>query len=86
MHTLNFTGDATRKNETMVISTPTFRYPANVSTTLGLSYDSYKGESGFQVNKFNPKFGLQWDITANLRLRLAWFESVKSDGYCKSVP
>ena len=25
-----------------------------------------------------PKVGLQWNITDNLRLRLAWFENVKS--------
>ncbi|MCC2681881.1 MAG: TonB-dependent receptor [Nitrosospira multiformis] len=50
----------------------------NLSGTLGLSYDSFEDGVGFEVNKFNPKFGLQWNIIPNLRLRLAWFEMVKS--------
>lgn len=55
-----------------------FRHPNNITTTLGLSFNSYKaGQADFEINKFNPKFGLQWNITANLRLRLAWFEMVK---------
>ncbi|PTQ83084.1 FecR family protein [Nitrosospira multiformis] len=50
----------------------------NLSWTLGLGYDSLKDQENFEVNKFNPKLGMQWNITANLRLRLAWFETVKS--------
>ncbi|MEP6880061.1 MAG: TonB-dependent receptor, partial [Nitrosospira sp.] len=53
-------------------------FSRNVTTTLGLSYDSYKEGVDFEINKFNPKFGLQWDITSSLRLRLAWFETIKS--------
>jgi len=61
-------------------------FPRNLSTTLGFSFDSLKeGASNklsnlnnYEVNKFNPKFGMQWDVTNNLRLRLAWFETVKS--------
>jgi tetratricopeptide (TPR) repeat protein len=49
----------------------------NLSLTLGLSYDSLKDKVDFEVNKLNPKFGLQWNITTDLRLRLAWFETVK---------
>jgi tetratricopeptide (TPR) repeat protein len=50
----------------------------NLSGTLGLSYDSVKDGVGFELNKFNPKLGVQWDLTPNLRLRAAWFKTVKS--------
>lgn len=50
----------------------------NLSGTLGLSYDSLRDGVGFEVNKFNPKLGAQWNIIPGLRLRLAWFETVKS--------
>lgn len=49
-----------------------------VTATLGLSYDLLEENIDLDVNKFNPKFGLQWNITDNLRLRAAWFETVKS--------
>ena len=49
----------------------------NINATAGFSYDSYK-ELGLNIDKFNPKFGLQWDIANNLRLRLAWMETVKT--------
>lgn len=52
--------------------------PRNISVTLGVSYDSFEEGIGFRFDKFNPKFGLQWDITHGLRLRAAWFETVKS--------
>ena len=42
-----------------------------------MSYDSVQDGIGSGFDKFNPKFGLQWDITSGLRLRLAWFETVK---------
>ncbi len=32
-----------------------------------------------RINEIDPKFGVQWDITDKSRLRLAWFETVKSD-------
>jgi tetratricopeptide (TPR) repeat protein len=56
----------------------------NASATFGVSYDALRdgattpGNAGFHVNKFNPKLGLQWNLTTNLRLRAAWFETVKS--------
>lgn len=50
----------------------------NINTTVGFSYDSYN-ETGLPSNDgFNPKFGFQWNIISNLRLRMAWFESIKS--------
>ena len=54
-----------------------YNFPRNGNTTLGLAYDAYK-DGSFEVNRFNPKFGIQWDIIANLRLRFAWFEITKS--------
>ncbi len=58
-------------------------YRDNLNVTLGFSYDSFKEETKnedkpLEINKFNPKLGVQFSITNNLRLRLAWFETVKS--------
>jgi tetratricopeptide (TPR) repeat protein len=50
----------------------------NFNWTLGLSYASLEEFRGFDVSKVNPKFGLQVDITDFLRLRAAWFETVKT--------
>ncbi len=52
----------------------------NITTTLGLSFDSFTSTyvEGLRKNKFNPKFGLQWDIAGLFRLRTAWFETTKS--------
>lgn len=58
-----------------------FNFIKNLNLTLGFSYDSFsEGEknNALKIDKFNPKFGLQYDITSNMRLRLAWFETVKS--------
>ncbi len=53
-------------------------YFENINVTFGLSYDAFKDVVDFKFDAFNPKFGLQWNITDTLRLRLAWFETVKS--------
>ncbi|MDR4517044.1 MAG: TonB-dependent receptor [Nitrosomonas sp.] len=51
----------------------------NMNWTFGVSYTSFEaGEGRYKINKPNPKFGLQWDFTQNLRLRFAWFETIKS--------
>ncbi|MEI2768499.1 MAG: TonB-dependent receptor [Nitrosomonas sp.] len=50
----------------------------NLTATLGLSYDIFKSTINTEVDKFNPKFGLQWGITEFLRFRAAWFETTKS--------
>jgi len=56
--------------------------------TLGLSYNSYQVNeksidlpemNKFRINKLNPKLGLQLNVIDEIRLRLAWFENVKSD-------
>jgi opacity protein-like surface antigen len=66
-------------------------WPNPVTWTLGASYDDYEQKEldnndlqdlGFDVedhdvDKFNPKFGVQWDITDRLRLRGAAFRTVK---------
>ena len=49
----------------------------DVNTTLGFSYDAYQ-EAGVTINRFNPKLGLQCDITPNHRLRFAWMENIKA--------
>ena len=62
--------------------------PRNITATLGLSYNSYKtiqniigqpDPAPLKVNEIDPKFGLQWNLTKDSRLRLAWFETVKTD-------
>ena len=49
----------------------------NLTGTVGLSYDDYH-ERKVDFGRLNPKFGIQWDILSNLRLRAAWFETTKS--------
>jgi tetratricopeptide (TPR) repeat protein len=51
-------------------------YPDPVIWTLGLSVDSYE-EEPLEVEKVNPKFGVQWYVMDNLRLRGAVFRTVK---------
>ena len=41
--------------------------------------DVVKGDKIDPINAINPKFGLQWNVTDDLRLRAAWFETVKND-------
>jgi predicted Zn-dependent protease len=50
--------------------------PDPVTWTLGVSYDDYE-EEDIEVEKVNPKFGVQWQVTDNLRLRGAVFRNVK---------
>ncbi len=50
--------------------------PKNATWTLGLSYDDYDGRS-LNREKLSPKFGLQWDITPKIRLRLAALQTIK---------
>ena len=52
---------------------------SNLNATIGFSYDSHHNPAGsIDYGRFNPKFGLQWDIFSNVRFRLAWFETTKS--------
>jgi tetratricopeptide (TPR) repeat protein len=50
--------------------------PDPVTWTLGVSYDHYE-EEGLEVDKVNPKFGVEWNVTDDLVLRGAVFRSVK---------
>jgi len=49
----------------------------NLNATVGFSYDSYKDDR-LPIDRFNPKLGLQWSFTRNLRLRMAWIETIKA--------
>jgi len=48
--------------------------PEDVVWTAGLSYDDL--EDQFEVQRLNPKFGVQWQITDGLRLRAATFRTL----------
>ena len=50
--------------------------PDTVTWTLGLSVDDYQ-EDPVEVSKVNPKLGVQWDVTENVRLRAALFRTIK---------
>jgi tetratricopeptide (TPR) repeat protein len=51
-------------------------FPVPVTWTFGLSYDDYE-QAEIDVQKWNPKFGVQWSITDELVLRGAAFSVVK---------
>ncbi len=53
-----------------------FNYPDKLAWTIGLSYDIFQ-EGEHEIYKLNPKIGLQWNISDDTRLRLAFFETVK---------
>ncbi len=55
-----------------------FNFIPNLNTTMGFSYDSYTETGMPSINGFNPKLGIQWNIIRNLRLRMAWIESIKA--------
>lgn len=67
----------TRERENAYIYS-NLNYFGKINTTLGLSYDALKDIADQKIDTFNPKFGMQWNVTDTLRLRLAWFETVKS--------
>ena len=48
----------------------------NLLLTFGLGYDLYE-QQAYDIDKLNPKFGLQWNITENLRMRAAAFKTTK---------
>ncbi len=51
-------------------------FPGNVTGTLGFSRDSYE-EGMLDLDRLNPKLGLQWGINPNLRIRAAAFRTLK---------
>jgi tetratricopeptide (TPR) repeat protein len=52
-------------------------FPRPVTWTVGVSYNHFE-HNALKVEKVNPKFGLQWNITKDLVLRGAVFRNVKS--------
>lgn len=53
--------------------------PYDLTTTIGVSYNTYKNyKLRNNITETDPKIGIQWSILQNLRLRLAWFETVRS--------
>jgi tetratricopeptide (TPR) repeat protein len=53
-----------------------FNLPSQVAWTLGVSYHDYD-EDDIDFDRFNPKIGVQWDLSESLRVRAAWFKVVK---------
>ncbi len=61
-------------------------YIRNLNLTLGLSYDAFTSpNTGARKDKINPKFGVQWNIFDNVRLRAAWFETTKSNSIAQQT-
>jgi tetratricopeptide (TPR) repeat protein len=54
-------------------------WPDPVTWTFGLNYTDYNEDRDppNDVSRLNPKVGVQWDVTTNLRLRAAYIETVK---------
>lgn len=50
--------------------------PTPVVWTLGVSADDFQAE-GIEARKINPKLGVQWNVTDDVRLRAAAFQVVK---------
>jgi tetratricopeptide (TPR) repeat protein len=52
------------------------RFSEPVTWTLGASYDDYQ-EQPLEIDSFNPKLGVQWNLTDQFLLRAAAFRVVK---------
>jgi len=50
--------------------------PGNLTLTLGASHDNFK-QFDLTIKENNPKLGAEWNLTDWLRLRAAFFETVK---------
>jgi tetratricopeptide (TPR) repeat protein len=50
--------------------------PSPVVWTLGVSADDFQAE-GIEAQKINPKLGVQWNVTEDVRLRAAAFQVVR---------
>ena len=53
-----------------------FELLTDVQITLGASYDDFQ-QGQLEVERVNPKLGLMWQATPRLRLRAAYFETIK---------
>lgn len=66
-------------NATLGLSYDYFKYDIDRQDFQRFSIPVSPGaDDSFDFHEVNPKVGLQWDIVDNLRVRLAWFETVKS--------
>jgi hypothetical protein len=70
---VDFTNDATQQTGYVYGN---LDFPQPVTWTLGFSYDHFQ-QGGLDVKKVNPKAGVQWNITDDVRLRAAGFRTVK---------
>ena len=53
-------------------------FGSRVTTTLGVSYDSVINDKlKLDISEFNPKLGLQWEVTRNVSVRAAVFDVTK---------
>lgn len=66
--------------ENAYLYTTTF-IPRKLAWTIGIGYDGLKRDGPTiersRIQRWNPKFGLQWDATDRLRVRLAAFRTLK---------
>ncbi len=67
-----------------------WNFPGNITPTLGFSYNSHSASDNLlnknlDFNEIYPKLGLQWDITSNARLRLAWFETATAESTARQT-
>ena len=60
------------------------RLSGDVIATVGASLDDY-AEADFRQQKWNPKLGLQWQISPRLLLRAASFQTVKPALYVQQT-
>lgn len=55
-------------------------FPKGLVWTLGLSYETYENTSSrTELERVNPKLGIQWDATTKLRFRAAFVENIKRE-------
>ncbi|SOD42524.1 TonB-dependent receptor domain-containing protein [Nitrosovibrio sp. Nv4] len=65
-------------NATLGLSYDSFKYDIDREDFRRLGIPIGAGDDkSFSFHKVSPKIGLQWNITDDLRLRLAWFETIK---------
>lgn len=75
--TLDGHSENNRDNKTNGYIYTNLNFTPNLNATAGFSYDFYKLRE-IPIDRFNPKFGLQWNLTSYFRLRMAWIETIKA--------
>jgi len=56
-----------------------WKLPENIVATLGIGYTYHDLRASKLKSELDPKVGLQWNISDKLRLRAAWFETIKKN-------